>query len=338
MKEKKIAYVGFAFLHHKNTKAGYQRIKEYVKYDYIFDCQKYFDRYFKEEKNPVSIFVAKVMSKIFGVKLFPWFILKIWWKGLFRRDIVFHFVYSESLFLPFPRYIGRNKAVCTVHQPLEVLEKWNMVKPLCKADSIILVGEAELEKFNSVIGKNNVVYIPHGISTDFYHPLDTVKKKRLLLTVGDWLRDFVFANKVYQKLLDMDPVLQIVVVSREKNRHYLTANPRLKFLCGISDEDLRNLYLESSVLFLPLLRYTANNSLLEAGACGCNIIISSDHPDNSYIPSQYVKLVKMDVDKTVSMIMNNHAMTYNMGLVKYIEDNYSWDVIGKKTESFLRSF
>lgn len=336
-KEKKIAYVGFAFPHHKYTKAGYQRIKEYIKYDYVFDCQKYFDRYFLELKHPISIFVSKVMFKLFGAKLFPWYIIKIWWKGLFRDDIVFHFVYSESLFLPFPRYIGRNKAVCTVHQPLDVLEKWNMINSLKKADSVILVGETEIKKFRNITGKNNVIYIPHGISTDFYHPINSVQKEHMLLTVGDWLRDFEFANRVYKKLLENDSTLQIVVVSREKNRRFLDEHPRLKFLCGISDEELRELYLKSSVLYLPLIRYTANNSLLEAGACGCNIIISSDYPDNSYIPYEYIKLVGMNVDQTVSTITNNFAMEYNKKLAKFIEDNYSWNVIGKKTESFLRS-
>ena len=76
---------------------------------------------------------------------------------------------------------------------------------------------------------------------------------------------------------------------------------------------------------------------MEAGACGCNIIISSDYPDNSYIPYEYIKLVGMNVDQTVSTITNNFAMEYNKKLAKFIEDNYSWNVIGKKTESFLRS-
>lgn len=337
MKKNKIAYVGFAFLHHKNTKAGYQRIKEYVDYDYVFDCQTYFDRYFKEIKNPILIFLSKVSAKLFNAKLFPWYILKIWWKALFRDDIIFHFVYSENLFLPFPRYIGKNKAVCTVHQPLEVLEKWNMLNQLKKADFIILVGESELEKFKTVTGKDNVVYIPHGISTDFYHPIETIRKEHLLLTVGDWLRDFEFANKVYHKLLDLDEELQVVVVSREKNRKVLDSHPRLKFLCGISDEELRELYLKSSILFLPLIRYTANNSLLEAGACGCNIVISSDYPDNSYIPSQYIKLVSMDVDKTVSLLKDSFSTQYNMDLSNFVEDNYSWNVIGRKTEMYLKS-
>ena len=334
---RKIAYVGFAFLHHKNTRAGYNRIKHYIHYDYVFDCQKYFDVYFKDYKNQILVFLMKVSSKLFRAKIFPWYIIKIWWKGLFRDDIVFHFIYAESLYLPFPKYTGKNKVVCTVHQPLNILKEWGQIDKLKEVDSIILVGNSEIEKIKEITGRDNVIYIPHGISTDFYHPIVSVKKEHMVLTVGDWLRDFTFANKVYKRLLETDMDLRIVVVSREKNREYLDNHPRLSFLSGISDEELRDLYLKSSILFLPLIRYTANNSLLEASACGCNIVISSDFPDNSYIPSEYLHLVSMDVDKVTDIIKNSYSSDYNEKLAKYIEDNFSWNVIGKRTEEYLRS-
>ena len=40
---KKLVYIGFAFSHHKGTHAGYHQIREYLNYDYVVDCQAYFD-------------------------------------------------------------------------------------------------------------------------------------------------------------------------------------------------------------------------------------------------------------------------------------------------------
>lgn len=340
--KRKIVYVGFAFAHHKGTHAGYHQIREYLDYDYIIDCQSYFDKS-QKEYSKLSILEkikCRVLRYLFDISVIPWYLFKIIWLGLRHNNLVFHYIYGENIFFPWVKKIMRkgNVIVCTFHQPYSFFQTENKWKNrIMKSDYIILVGNTEISNFTRMTEKDNVVYIPHGISTDFYKIDSKVKKENMVLTVGSWLRDYCFANKVYQKLLEKYPTLEIHVVTNPKNKELLPNDSRIKFMSGISDDELREEYLKSSVLFLPLTRYTANNSLLEASATGCNIVIASDYPDNSYVPEEYVSIVHMDIDKAVNAIDNKICASYNYSLSDYIRDNYSWQVISERIEQKLRA-
>lgn len=340
--ERKLVYVGFAFTHHKNTHAGYHQIKNYLKYDYIIDCQKYFDKGVRPFSS-LSLFgkvYRKVLNIIFHVNNIPWYIAKIAYLGIFHRNYVFHFIYGETIFFPIITKIlpRKNIFVCTLHQPFSFfLESKRRQRILKSADYIILVSNTEVDKFEQFTGKNNIHYIPHGISDSFYKIEPGIKKTRSVLTVGSWLRDYEFANRVYQKLLLHDPNMVINIVTNEHNASKIEKNCRIKFYSHIPDHDLKMLYLTSGVLFLPLQRYTANNSLLEAGATGCNIVIASDFPDNSYIPKEFITLVRMDVEQTVRAIEQTMSNNFNIDLSNYIKTCYGWEITAKDTESYLLS-
>lgn len=339
---KKLVYVGFAFTHHKGTHAGYHQIREYLDYDYVVDCQAYFDKG-QKEYSKLSVFgkiYRRCLYKLFNVSNIPWYVFRILLLGLRHNDLVFHFIYGENVYFPWIKKFIRkgNIVVCTFHQPYSFFRTEKVWKEkILKSDYIILVGNTEVEAFKHMTGKDNVMYIPHGITTDYYAVNHNVKKQNVVLTVGNWLRDFKFADKVYQKLLQDNSSVEIHIVSNPKNKEYITPSDRIKFMSGITDDELREEYLESSVLFLPLTRYTANNSLLEASATGCNIVIASDFPDNSYIPKEFVTLVEMDVEKAVYEIKNHLTIEYNYKLSDYVGKQYSWYVISERTKIFMCS-
>ena len=91
------------------------------------------------------------------------------------------------------------------------------------------------------------------------------------------------------------------------------------------------------MLFLPLIRYTANNSLLEAGATGCNIVVSSDYPDNSYLPESLLTLTSMEEDKAINGIEKTMTPTYNAEISEYVSRKYGWEHISKQTFEILSS-
>lgn len=339
---RKIVYVGFAFMHHKGTHAGYHQIQSYLDYDYVIDCQSYFEKSQKEvlRYSLVERIKRRLLMKCFGVSNVPWYLLKIICLGWLHDNLTFHYIYGENIFFPWVKKLMRkgNIVVCTLHQPFSFFETTRKRQNIVlSSDYIILVGNSEVKDFKKMTGKDNVVYIPHGITSDFYCIDQTVRKEKVVLTVGSWLRDFKFANKVYQRLLDVDSNIQIHIVSNPKNKELIDPSERIKFMSGITDEQLKEEYLKSSVLFLPLTRYTANNSLLESSAIGCNIVIASDYPDNSYIPEKYITIVKMEVESAVNAILGNMDLGYNETLSKYIDKSYSWKVIAEKTETYLRS-
>lgn len=338
--DKKLVYVGFAFHHHRGTHAGYHQILDYLHYDYVVDCQSFIDKGQKVSKGIFQRAYRHIMRRYFGIENMPWYLLRILWLGLRYNNLVFHYIYGENVFFPWVRKFMRkgNIVVCTIHQPSAFFQtRENYRRKILESDNVILVGKTEIANFNMMTGKKNVVYIPHGISTNFYKVNVEIRKKKRVLTVGNWLRDYEFADRVYKRLIEKNPNIEIHVVSLQQNRKFLTMSEQLTFMSNISDEELLKEYLECSVLFLPLVRYTANNSLLEASATGCNIVISSNHPDNSYIPENYLTIVEMDVDATVAGIEAYMGTSYNMPLSHFIEENYSWQQIGLKTEEYLRS-
>ena len=336
----KTVYVGFAFLHHKGTQGGYHHILNYAKYDYIVDAQNDFERLSSPHNNIVSKIIRRVFRIIFCWDTFPLFLFRCLWLGYTKKELVFHFIYGENLYTPLFRLIPkRHKIVCTFHQPFEWFNNPKWLKVLQSVDKIILVGNTEISKFKEATGKDNVVYIPHGVTTDFYKPDSECQKKKMILTVGNWLRNYEIANRVYLKFLEENPDWIVSVVANQNNLAKISDQPNIIKYSGISDTELKRLYCESSVLFLPLIRYTANNSLLEASACGCNILIASNYADNSYIPIDYIRCVPMSEEQILCFLKDdaNHTSDYNNALRQYVVDEFSWQAIGLKTNSYLRA-
>lgn len=336
----KLVYIGFGFHHHLGGHAGYHQIANYLKYDYYIDAQKFHDASAKHRSNFGRRIRYYILSHFWlGFNAFPWYLIKCMWMALSRGHLTFHFIYGENLFYNSRLLKVRGcKTVVTLHQPYD----WFMDKPLWlrnlkSVDRVILVGKAELHLFEKLTGRNNVSFIPHGICSDFYCPCNDVKRENIVLTVGNWLRDFQFADKVYQRLIEEDKNLRIVVVSNTDNQRYITRNSRVQFLSGITDEELRELYRQTSCLFLPLTRFTANNALLEAGATGCPILIACNYSENSYLPNSLFHMEPMDVDLVSLEIrkMLKSQKTIDV-LSNYVDINYSWAIIAQKTEQILR--
>lgn len=329
----KLVYIGFAFPHHKGLHAGYQHIKDYIQYDKVFDCQKEFDYWYSTDISFIGKLCHNILCKVTKVQI-PVVTLKVFLYGLFHRNCVFHFIYGENTYYNIMKYLPQsNKIVCTFHQPFEWFDNYVWHKRLKALDGIILVGKSELNLFKQY--NNRVEYIPHGICTDFYKPSPSKYKKTMILTVGNWLRDYDFANLVYMNLLSKNPNLEICVVANSNNSKLINKDVRIHCLSGITDEQLRDLYQSCSLLFLPLIRYTANNSLLEAGASGCNIMIASDNPDNSYIPKDLVTICPFVEDKVVENILMNLNADVNLELCDFIVKNYSWNIVSKQVNDFL---
>lgn len=340
--QNKLVYIGFGYRHHLGGHAGYHQIKEYLGYDYIIDAQSYLNSYAIKSR---FHFIDQLKFLVFpyfcfGFNAFPWFLFKCLWMAITKGNLTFHFIYGENLFYDFSLLKVRGcKTVVTLHQPYD----WFKDKPswrrrLKAVDQIILVGESEVEHFKKLTGKNNVLFVPHGICTDFYNPDTSVRKERMILTVGNWLRDYNFADRVYQKILKEDNDIRIVIVTNPKNKTLITPDERLSLVSGISDEDLLDLYRKTSCLFLPLVRYTANNALLEAGAVGCPILISCNYPDNSYLPEHMVKILPMNEDDVVNHIMymiDNYSRKSTLS--EYVNNHFGWKNIANTTKRVLDS-
>jgi glycosyltransferase involved in cell wall biosynthesis len=157
--------------------------------------------------------------------------------------------------------------------------------------------------------------------------------------VGDWLRDFEFANEVFKRLFALKYDLVIKVVCNPLNYMYFDKNIRLELISGISDEELLELYQHTHLLFLPLKGFTANNTVLEGGACGCKILIATNQQNGSlYLNREYVEILPLNTDQITERIISilNNIQTFNTDdQRRYVVSNYDWKVIGQRTYDLL---
>lgn len=153
---------------------------------------------------------------------------------------------------------------------------------------------------------------------------------------------FALANTIFQSLFSIYPDLSITVVTNGKNFSYFKRNERLQLLSGISDEQLRNLYRTSKCMFLPLESFTANNAILEAAAMGCPIIVATNKIDTSYLNANQIDFLPLKIEsvlKFLTIFINKEIDLQKVKSIhEYIAENYSWNVIAKKTKILIEDF
>lgn len=337
---KKLVYVGFAYRHHKGTHAGYHHVKDFLQYDKIIDCQKEFEFLFFEKK--YASILKRILRRLYAIVFgdgCPCAMLRaLVYSWMHKDDVTFHIIYGDNIYARFFYKFRRSnhKVVATVHQPLE---RYNVNKKyrnkLLWPDHLVILATNELNEFKKITGKDNVTYIPHGICTDYYMPDENIKQNGSVLMVGNWLRNFELAKDVFKKIKEEFPEIVINMVGSPVRKEIFS--PYVNYYSGISDDDLLKLYRESSVMYLPIKRFTANNALLEAGATGCNILISTDNPgDNTYIPNEYINFCDTSVSCNVtSIVYGIKNASVNYGLRKYVIDNFAWKKISVKIEQLL---
>lgn len=239
------------------------------------------------------------------------------WRGLVhwltKGSNVIHFLDGEhSLFaLPYLDWIAckvGNPTVflATFHQPPNILKK--VISPTVTSGlhQTLTVADTQNSFFDAP-GARKADTILHGVDTDFFKPgSDSRRKPFTLLTVGRWLRD-IDAILATAQAMHSDPGIEFHLVSPGIELNGLPSNVRVS--TDISDETLRKLYQESSLLLLPLKDSTANNVLLEAAASGLPILSTDLTSIRTYLPGDEAWLVKgnspQELLVAISTLRNN---------------------------------
>ncbi len=337
---KELIYIGFAYKHHKNRKGGYHHIQEYLNYDYAINCQKEHELWNYPSNNRIIKIMVRLYTRIAGFKT-TWPVLRCIFFAILRQNQVFHFIYAENTYKWLHYFKGKsNKIVCTFHQPIDFFEKrTNWLTNLKKIDQIILMSDENIDRFKTITGRDNVHFIPHGINTTFYSP-GLHKKERHILMVGNWLREFEFANSIFKRLLRQQQDLKITVVTNKSNFDYFTPNDRLILLSDIDDEYLRDLYRTAHCLFLPLKYFTANNAILEAISCGCPVVISSNNLNTSYFKEDQVTYLRLNPEEAFDYLncLIDEAFDFQKARIgrEFVCSHFSWPVIANRTNSLLK--
>ncbi len=199
-----------------------------------------------------------------------------------RRVDVVHALYGDEqldLLLRRRRWL-RAPLVATFHLPTErVAERWEHQQAhlMDGINAAVVVSRSQVAGYQKWLGEERVVFIPHGIDTQQFRPVDAwAEDKALRLAiVGEHMRDWdtvhVVADLCAVRKL---PVIFDAVIPWQA-RPYFTGCANVRLHTGVSEETLIGLYQQADALFLPVTGATANNSLLEALACGTPVITTA---------------------------------------------------------------
>lgn len=191
------------------------------------------------------------------------------------------------------------RLVATYHQPAAIMRDL-VGKPgyLRGFDAIQLMSPCQAAFFAPLVAEGRLHVVPHGLAPELLEehlpaellglePGETipgleaqVRGKTVLLTVGNWLRDYPALLETAARLR-ADPEFVCVIVSKGLSLDTAGAQNVLLFNAGLTDCQLHGLYKRADLLFLPLVDGAANNAILEAMAHGLPIV-TTDLPSTRF--------------------------------------------------------
>jgi glycosyltransferase involved in cell wall biosynthesis len=160
-------------------------------------------------------------------------------------------------------------------------------------------------------------FIPHGVDTGFWDPnLASTQPDSYILCVGAHGLD----RTLLTKIIRANPTRQFVIVGLNPP---LEPFPNTRYLCNISDEELRDLYAGAALLIRPLEFATANNSVLEALSMGKTIVASRIPGITDYLTER----TGIFIDTLPNLSLNN-IKPINPNLIRQSAiDSFSWQKV-----------
>lgn len=258
-----------------------------------------------------------------------------------------HALYSIPAFFPSFRY----PTVATIHITSDINKKsiWLRYKTILqkvvfkKAKCLIAVSTNLKEILEEKYHVRNVIYIPLGVDTQHFYPETQNEKEKetllnerfkfISLTTGIVGTKILFIFKIAEQFSNV----LFVVLGKE----YYPHPPNVRFLSGISENELKNLYNIADIFLKPLKFATANNSILEAMAMAKPIITDAIPGVLDYLDEKCAYLVskRKDYPEIIRHVLENENERKLKGKKarEKAKREFEWSIIARKVSKVYES-
>lgn len=261
---------------------------------------------------------------------------------------IFHFIYGENSFkymATVKKFFPKNKIICTFHTPADKFESVVPKKEHLQAiDAAIVVSNSQKPYFSDLLDSEKVFFIPHGVDTEVFNPGPERQRSNdrfNCIFVGKHLRDITSMEKIVSEAKICNPKIHFHLVSDEKTLSLFNGRSNVSTYHNIPDEKLIALYQKADVLTLPLLESTANNSILEAIACGLPVITTDLVGTRDYLNSDCAVFIPQGEPYTfvpqIGNLMNHPDRCAQMAQASRKKaEELSWTAVAEQLEKLYR--
>ncbi len=263
-----------------------------------------------------------------------------------KSNKIYHFLYGEDTY-HYSCYLNpkkSNRFVASYHTPPEKFLQINRGSRHLRAlDALVIIAPNQEDLFKNLVNPEKVHLIPHGVDTGFFHPRETVqKKKNHCLFVGSHLRDVGMLRAVIKTIHKTEPEIFFTAVTFEENFKFFEGLNNVQMYSSISEAQLVDLYSTADLLVLPLIDGTANNTILEAMACGLPVITTDVGGIAMYLPREAGLLLaagdaQLMAHATLELIHDSVRLSAMSKAARQTAESFDWSVVAEKMRRVYQS-